>query len=45
VSHDPRPLEQMPARQRQEFALAGAAALAVGLVVGAVLVVRRLRRG
>ena len=45
VSHDPRPLEQMPARQRQEFALAVAAALAVGLVVGAVLVVRRLRRG
>ncbi|MEO0495069.1 MAG: NAD-dependent epimerase/dehydratase family protein [Actinomycetota bacterium] len=44
VSHDPSPLEQLPARRRQELALAVAAALAVGLVVGAVVAVRRLRR-
>jgi hypothetical protein len=44
VSHDPSPLEQLPARRRQELALAAAAALAIGFAVGAVLVLRRLRR-
>ena len=44
VSHDPSPLEQLPARRRQELALGAAAALAIGCAVGAVLVLRRLRR-
>ncbi len=44
VSHDPNPLEQLPARRRQELALVAAALLGVGLVVGAVLVIRRLAR-
>ncbi len=44
VSHEPSPLEQLPARRRQELALAAVAALAIGFAVGAVLVLRRLRR-
>lgn len=45
VSHDPGPLDRMPARRRQELALVVAVAAVVGVFVGAVLIVRRLRRG
>ena len=44
VSHDPHPLETLPARRRQELALAIAAALLASGVVAAVLIVRSLRR-
>jgi len=45
VSHEPGPLDRMPARRRQELALVVAIMAIVGVVVGAVLVVRRLNRG
>ncbi|MXZ94408.1 MAG: NAD-dependent epimerase/dehydratase family protein [Acidimicrobiaceae bacterium] len=44
VSHEPHPLESLPARRRQELALAIAAALLASGVVAAVLIVRSLRR-
>lgn len=44
VSHEPNALDRLPARRRQELALVATAVLSVGLVVGAVLLVRRLRR-
>jgi nucleoside-diphosphate-sugar epimerase len=44
VSHDPGPLDRMPARRRQELALVVLIAAIVGSVVGAALIVRRLRR-
>lgn len=44
VSHDPGPLESLPARRRQELLLALAATLLAGGLVAAVLIVRALRR-
>ena len=44
VSHDPSPLEQLPARRRQELALAVAAAVGVGLVLGLGVLARRVGR-
>lgn len=43
VSHEPNPLERIPARRRQEIALAVAAAALLGVVVAVVIVVRRMR--
>lgn len=44
VSHEPGPLESLPARRRQELLLAGAAVLVVGFLVTAVVTVRAWRR-
>lgn len=44
VSHEPGPLESLPARRRQELLLAAAAVLVVGSVVAAVLAARAWRR-
>jgi nucleoside-diphosphate-sugar epimerase len=44
VSHDPGPFERMPARRRQELALAVSVLVAVATLVGLVWVARRLRR-
>jgi len=44
VSHEPHPLESLPARRRQELLLAIAAALLASGAVAAVLIVRSLRR-
>ncbi len=44
VSHDPGPLDRIPARRKQEIALVASIVLAVGAVVGLVAVLRRLRR-
>ena len=44
VSHEPGPLESLPARRRQELLLALAAALLAGGLVAAVLIVRAVRR-
>ena len=44
VSHDPSPLEQLPARRRQELALVAAALLGLGLLAAVVVLVRRLSR-
>jgi UDP-glucose 4-epimerase len=45
VSHEPGPLDRMPARRRQELALAVAVVAVVGVLVGVVVLVRRLRGG
>ena len=44
VSHEPHPLESLPARRRQELLLGAAVAVAVGILVGAGLVVRALHK-
>ena len=44
VSHDPGPLESLPARRRQELLLAGAVALVAGVLIAAVLAARAWRR-
>jgi nucleoside-diphosphate-sugar epimerase len=44
VSHEPGPLDRMPARRRQELALVAAVVALVGVIAGAVLLVRHLRR-
>ncbi len=44
VSHEPHPLESLPARRRQELLLAVAVALVTGVLVGVGLGVRSLRR-
>ena len=44
VSHEPGPLESLPARRRQELLLALAATLLAGSLVAAVLIVRAVRR-
>lgn len=44
VSHDPSPLDRLPARRQQELALGAAVVIAVGSVVGLVALVRWLRR-
>ncbi len=44
VSHEPRPLESLPARRRQELLLAAAAALVVGVLVAAGLAARALHK-
>lgn len=44
VSHDPSPLEQLPARRRQELALVVAALLGVGVLAVVVALVRRVSR-
>lgn len=44
VSHEPGPLDRMPARRRQELALVVTVLAVVGAVVGVVLVLRRVRR-
>lgn len=44
VSHEPHPLESLPARRRQELLLAAAAVLVVGVLAGAGLAVRALHR-
>ncbi|MEM9201386.1 MAG: NAD-dependent epimerase/dehydratase family protein [Actinomycetota bacterium] len=44
VSHQPNPIEQLPARRRQELALVAAAGAGLGLVVGVVVLVRWLSR-
>jgi nucleoside-diphosphate-sugar epimerase len=44
VSHDPGPLDRMPARRRQELALVLSIVAIVGVLVGVVAVLRRLRR-
>lgn len=43
VSHEPGPLDRMPARRRQELALVVAGVAVVGLVAGLVVLIRRLR--
>lgn len=44
VSHDPGPLDRMPARRRQELALVIAVVGIVGVLVAVVVLVRRLQR-
>ena len=44
VSHDPSPLETLPARRRQELLLALAAVVVAGVGVAAVLIARALHR-
>ncbi len=44
VSHEPHPLESLPARRRQELLLAAAAVLLAGILVGAGLAARALHR-
>ena len=44
VSHDPGPLESLPARRRQELLLAGAVALVAGVLIAAVLAARAWRK-
>lgn len=44
VSHEPNALDRLPARRRQELALALAALVGIGVVAGVVIGVRRLRR-
>ena len=44
VSHEPHPLETLPARRRQELLLAAAVVLVVGVLVGAGLAARALHR-
>lgn len=44
VSHEPGPLDRMPARRRQELALVVSILGVVGAIAAAVLLVRRLRR-
>ncbi len=44
VSHDPSPLDRIPARRQQELALAASTVVAVGLLVGLGFLIRRLRR-
>lgn len=44
VSHEPGPLDRMPARRRQELALAVAVAALVGVIAGVVVAIRRMRR-
>jgi nucleoside-diphosphate-sugar epimerase len=43
VSHDPGPLDRMPARRRQELALVVIGVAIVGAVIGAVIVLRRVQ--
>lgn len=43
VSHEPGPLDRLPARRRQEIALVVAGLAVVGVVVATVVVIRRLR--
>ena len=45
VSHEPGPLDRMPARRRQELALVVSVVAIVAAVAGVVAIVRRLRRG
>jgi hypothetical protein len=45
VSHEPGPLDRLPARRRQELVLALAGIAVVGAIVALVLLVLRLRRG
>ena len=45
VSHEPGPLDRIPARRRQELALVAAILAVVGGALGCVLLLRRLRRG
>ena len=44
VSHEPGPLDRMPARRRQEIALVAAGLAVVAVVIAAVVMIRRLRR-
>lgn len=44
VSHDPHPLETLPARRRQELLLAVAVAVVIGVLVGAGLVARAIHK-
>ncbi|MEZ5245986.1 MAG: NAD-dependent epimerase/dehydratase family protein [Acidimicrobiales bacterium] len=44
VSHEPGPLDRMPARRRQELALVVSVVALVGALVGALLILRRVRR-
>ena len=44
VSHEPNPLEQLPARRRQELALVAAAILGLGALAALVVLVRRFAR-
>ena len=44
VSHEPHPLESLPARRRQELLLAAAVVLVAGVLVGAGLAARALHR-
>lgn len=44
VSHEPNPLEQLPARRRQELALVAAAILGLGSLAALVVLVRRFAR-
>ena len=44
VSHEPHPLETLPARRRQELLLAAAVALVAGVLVAAGLAIRALHR-
>lgn len=44
VSHEPGPLDRMPARRRQELALVVSVLAIVGVVAGVVLGLRRLKR-
>jgi nucleoside-diphosphate-sugar epimerase len=44
VSHEPSPLEQLPARRRQELALAVAALLGAGVIAACVVAIRRFSR-
>jgi LPS O-antigen subunit length determinant protein (WzzB/FepE family) len=44
VSHDPNPLERIPAGRRQQIALVVAVVAIVGVAVGTGFVVVRMRR-
>jgi hypothetical protein len=44
VSHEPGPLDRMPARRRQELALVVSVLALVGVLAGVVLILRRVRR-
>ena len=44
VSHEPSPLERIPAARRQEIALVAAVAAVIAVVVAAVVIVIRMRR-
>jgi len=45
VSHEPSPMERLPARQRQELALAVAGVVGLGVLIAVISFIIRLKRG